>query len=121
MLPFSFLLIVIAPILLEAAIRGMSRCTHNLMQRNPTKQIDGYESSSSRMAAYQFVLWDAFRVTDVLRMLIKALDVEMVDTAYIIGCECYLLVLAVGKLDKVIGRGNDCPMSGCPCKGRFKL
>lgn len=64
---------------------------------------------------------DAFHVADVLRTLAHGLDVEVVDTAHVIGGECYLLMLAVGKLDEVVGRGDDGSVSGCPREGGLEL
>lgn len=60
-------------------------------------------------------------MTEELRTLVHSFDVEVVDTAHIVGCEGYLLVLAVRQLDKVVGRGDDGTVTGCPCEGRLEL
>ena len=64
---------------------------------------------------------DALHVAEVLRTFTHGLDVEVVDTAHVIGGECYLLMLAVRKLDEVVGRGDDGSVSGCPREGGLEL
>ena len=60
MLPFLVVLVVIAPVFLERAIRCMSASSHYFVERNATQKIDRYKCSSTCMTSNQLVFWDIF-------------------------------------------------------------
>lgn len=55
-------LVVIAPVILERAILCMPACSHDFVEWNTTKKIDGDERTSACVATYELVFRDTFRV-----------------------------------------------------------